>query len=324
MKVFFTGATGLLGANTVPQLLQQGHIVTAMVRNIEKATTILGEHENLKFVVGDLENLGSVDLSGQDAVVHAAALFTEHYKTGSTWEEFKRINVDGTVALFIAAKKAGCKKAIFISSNGALADPDDKLWNEDEVKDLYRKSKVVGEKALAAEPELRGFPVITLRPGWILGPNDPAPTVAGRLCSDLITRKRLELTFGEEISLVDARDVGLAIGLALEKADTTASFNIVGHHLPALEFFRMLSRDLPGTKVVAFPLSLALFPAYLLEIRTRLTGATNPMPPDGLRFLAKRLFVNNKKSLEGLGMKYRPIEETARDMAYYWKQRVGG
>lgn len=45
MKITVLGATGQTGQHLVSQALQQGHTVTAVVRNPEKITA---HHENLK------------------------------------------------------------------------------------------------------------------------------------------------------------------------------------------------------------------------------------------------------------------------------------
>ncbi len=58
MKIFMTGATGVIGRRAVPRLIEQGHEVTGVVRTREKAKT--------------LENIGAktvtVDLFDRDAV----------------------------------------------------------------------------------------------------------------------------------------------------------------------------------------------------------------------------------------------------------------
>ncbi|XP_051981575.1 flavin reductase (NADPH)-like [Xyrauchen texanus] len=68
MKVAVLGATGQTGQQLVNQALQQGHTVTAIVRNPGKLTVT---HENLKVVEGDIFSEDSLKphFKGQDAVM---------------------------------------------------------------------------------------------------------------------------------------------------------------------------------------------------------------------------------------------------------------
>ena len=50
MKVALIGATGKIGSKITAELLQRGHLVTAIARNPEKAPS----HKNLKAVKGDV------------------------------------------------------------------------------------------------------------------------------------------------------------------------------------------------------------------------------------------------------------------------------
>jgi dihydroflavonol-4-reductase len=56
MKMFVTGATGLLGSNLVRALRAEGHSVRALVRSKEKVQRQLGD-TGAELVVGDMENV---------------------------------------------------------------------------------------------------------------------------------------------------------------------------------------------------------------------------------------------------------------------------
>ncbi|XP_069043499.1 flavin reductase (NADPH)-like [Lepisosteus oculatus] len=68
MRLAVLGATGQTGQQLVTQALQQGHTVTAIVRNLTKLTV---EHQNLKVVEGNIfsEDSLSPHFKGQDAVI---------------------------------------------------------------------------------------------------------------------------------------------------------------------------------------------------------------------------------------------------------------
>lgn len=68
MKIAVLGATGQTGQQLVNQALQQGHIITAIVRNPSKLAI---NHENLKVVEGNIFSEDSLKphFTGQDAVM---------------------------------------------------------------------------------------------------------------------------------------------------------------------------------------------------------------------------------------------------------------
>ena len=69
--VFITGATGLIGYYLVSALIYRNLItnsnikIIALIRNMSKAKELFGEQlkidKNLKFVLGDLEQIPSID-----------------------------------------------------------------------------------------------------------------------------------------------------------------------------------------------------------------------------------------------------------------------
>ena len=70
MKVFITGGTGLIGKYLVPNLIENGHEVFVLTRNVKNAHKQLGKQIN--FIIGNPTEQGSwVDeLSGIDAVIN--------------------------------------------------------------------------------------------------------------------------------------------------------------------------------------------------------------------------------------------------------------
>ena len=68
MKILVLGASGRTGSIFTRKALEEGHMVTAYVRNPDKTVELLGEHQNLMIVPGalnDSERLATIS-SGQD------------------------------------------------------------------------------------------------------------------------------------------------------------------------------------------------------------------------------------------------------------------
>ena len=71
MKILVLGASGRTGSIFTRKALEEGHTVTAYVRNPDKTVELLGEHQNLMIVPGalnDSERLATIS-SGQDVMV---------------------------------------------------------------------------------------------------------------------------------------------------------------------------------------------------------------------------------------------------------------
>ncbi len=71
MKILVLGATGRTGYLFTRKALEEGHAVTAYVRNPDKAQALLGAHQNLTITPGTLDDAErlSAASSGQDVMV---------------------------------------------------------------------------------------------------------------------------------------------------------------------------------------------------------------------------------------------------------------
>ena len=109
MKILIIGATGGTGRAIVEQALDQGHAVTAFVRNPSKVTI---KREQLVVVKGNVLDYDSVDhaVQGHDAVV--SALGHKQFFLKNT------ILSDGVKNIIRAMEKHKVKKLIFESSLG--------------------------------------------------------------------------------------------------------------------------------------------------------------------------------------------------------------
>ncbi|MGL4619529.1 MAG: NAD(P)-dependent oxidoreductase [Chroococcidiopsis sp.] len=102
MKVLICGATGSIGRELVKQSLEQGHTVTAFVRDRTKLDI---HHTNLKIVQGNVMDLAEVEktVQGQDAVL--CTLGSGQQRTGT-------IRSEGTQNIIRAMEKAGVQRFI--------------------------------------------------------------------------------------------------------------------------------------------------------------------------------------------------------------------
>lgn len=114
MKIFISGVTGYVGRNLAAHFIQN-HQVTGLSRVLTKSLSL--EKLGVKIFRGDLHSNDLVEgLAGCDVVVHTAA-DTDHKNISATQYE---TNVLGTKQLLKAARAAGVKRFVYISTDSVL------------------------------------------------------------------------------------------------------------------------------------------------------------------------------------------------------------
>jgi nucleoside-diphosphate-sugar epimerase len=128
--------------------------------------------------------IGSVDtstnwleaLKGIDVVVHLAAV-NQNVVQGSQArpDEFRQVNVEGTINLAKQAAASGVRRFIYLSSvkvNGEWSAPDRPFTTSDtpKPKTLYAASKLEAEQRLRVLSESEGLETVVIRPPLVYGP----------------------------------------------------------------------------------------------------------------------------------------------------------
>lgn len=173
MLAIVTGAPGWLGSSLVQKLA--GRPVRCLVE-AGADTTELGR-AGAEIVNGDLRSSDSLARLFEGArggtVFHAAGVI--HPSRGV--KQFYEVNVEGTKNLLAAARQAGVRRFVHVSSNspiGTNKSPTD-LFDETAPYNPYMhygRSKMLAEEAVkAAGADLE---TVIIRPPWFYGPNQPA------------------------------------------------------------------------------------------------------------------------------------------------------
>lgn len=143
-----TGGTGFVGQHLLRMAIAAGYDIRALTRGWRPP------EDEIVWVDGALDRQDSLVklANGADAVIHIAGMIN------GTKAAFEAVNVSGTAAVIDAARKAGVRRFIHISSLSAR-EPD--LSN-------YGWSKARSERLVAAS----GLEWTIIRPPAIYGPGD--------------------------------------------------------------------------------------------------------------------------------------------------------
>jgi len=165
-KVLVTGASGFIGSALCDKLNSGGYTVAPAVRRSSNKST--------EVVVGDVgpETHWDESLAGCHAVIHAAArVHIMHDKVADPLQEFRRVNVAGTLRLAMQAHEAGVRRFVYLSSikvNGEIGCFSE--TSSASPQDDYAISKLEAEQQLLALADRTGLEVVIIRPPLVYGP----------------------------------------------------------------------------------------------------------------------------------------------------------
>jgi nucleoside-diphosphate-sugar epimerase len=167
MLVALSGGAGFLGLHLARRLVADGHAV----RTLDPAPLDEPELErSVEELRGDVrdESAAARLVAGADLLVHAAAVLPIQ----SSREAIRSVNVDGAATTFAAAREAGVRRAVLISSTAVYGVPDHHpIVESDPLVGVgaYGESKIEAE-ALARDFAQRGLETVIVRPKTFVGP----------------------------------------------------------------------------------------------------------------------------------------------------------
>ena len=148
MNILVTGSAGMIGGYVVKGLIEKGHSVIGVDR-IAKDSQLQG----LNQIILDISSKeGVMQLFADkkiDRVIHLAALAHTKGVADTSWEAFKRVNVDCSENIFEACAKHDVP-VLFISTVDAIGMVKGEITPDTELNPIsnYGKSKAMAEGRL--------------------------------------------------------------------------------------------------------------------------------------------------------------------------------
>ncbi len=174
LRCLVTGGAGFIGSHIVQRLLDDGH----EVRVIDNLST--GSRENLAgmagvdFVEGDIRHAGDCNraAAGIEVIFHVAALPSVPRSIADPWASHDH-NVNGTVQLLEAARRAGARRVVYSSSSSVYGDTPT-LPKVETMEPLcrspYATAKLAGEQYVLAYARAGMLEGVALRYFNVFGP----------------------------------------------------------------------------------------------------------------------------------------------------------
>jgi nucleoside-diphosphate-sugar epimerase len=247
MNVLLTGATGFIGTSVLPRLLDEGHTVTALVRDQEKADAV--QAAGATPLVGDAGDAAFVQRAAQEAdgVIHLAS----------------SREVDAVLVPAVLAGLAGSGKP-FVHTGGIWTYGSNDDITEDAPADppAITAWRTSGERAVLGASDVRGIVVV---PSIVYGHGKGLPNliVEAPRADGAIPALRLIGDGSQHWATVHVDDLAALYVLALEHGTAGETYIGAGGQNPTV-------RELGEVAAQAADVAGGVLPESVEETRSRL------------------------------------------------------
>ena len=310
-KVYLTGGTGFIGGAVARRLVEEGAQLTCLVRPDSPAAAL--EQLGARIVRGDVTEPATLDLSGQELLVHAAAW------VGFGLPEKKRrvmrlTNVGGTENVLHAAQRAGVAKVVHVSSVAALGAAKEGPATEDTPRpDAYRSEYERTKTEAHALALKAALPIAVPMPGLVVGRDGPFDWVLRALA-----RGRVPALPGDDAVKGWVHVEDCAEGILLAALKGKGPYLLVDDNMRATELLVAACEE-AGVRVPRrrVPSRLLVGGGAAMEATYNLVGRTPPFSKELLHALTVPMSYDAARARKELGWRPELLRRTAQDVAHY-------
>jgi dihydroflavonol-4-reductase len=311
MTTLLTGATGLVGANLAHLLCSQGERPRLLVRARSDRRGLRGL--SYEEVIGDVLDTDSLKaaMKGVTHVYHVAGIV--RFDPFSR-KDVSRTNTQGTKNVLDAARAAGVKRVLVVSSIGAVGHGTlDRPATEEsafnfEGDNPYHHSKREAEQ-LALSYSQGGLEVVAGNPSLVMGPYDVRPSTGELL---LMVARGLVVAYPSGgCNVVSALDVAEGLHLVMEKGRPGERYILGGENLTYRELLTQIAEE-AGVAPPRLPL-----PDAVLRAAGRVGDVVGRLSPDlfqhvntaALQALPLPAYQSSAKAMRELGYRPGPVRQ---------------
>ncbi|MDF3144693.1 MULTISPECIES: NAD-dependent epimerase/dehydratase family protein [unclassified Streptomyces] len=340
--VLVTGGSGFVGSHLVKRLLERGYRVHATVRSTADTAKVRPLREmqeahpgQLSLFEADLLTEGSFDeaMTGCRVVFHVASPFRMPEKIKDGRRDMVDPALLGTRHVLAAIERTPTVDRLVLTSTvGTIfGDYADVLAMDDAVlseryfnttstveNNPYHYAKTLAERAARDAEAAQGrWRMVSVNPGLILGPSLTPASESGSLflLEELFKGYFFYGAPDFSFTTADVREVADAHIAAAENPDAKGRYIVADRTMTS---FHEMSRIIRAR----YPRDLRLPRTALPHWPVRVLGPAFGLTQDYIRkHLGIRFRVDNSRSVNELGITYRPIEQTVLDHYEAWRSQ---
>lgn len=182
-RVLVTGGAGFVGSHTADAYIARGDRVWVMDDlSSGRLANVPAEAEFVRMDIGDPRARDLIRDVGFELINHHAAQIDVRSSVTDPFAD-ARVNIAGLINILEAARDAGTRRVVFVSSGGVIyGDPEAFPTPEGAPKcpvSPYGVSKLAGEYYLNCYREVHGLEYVALRYGNVYGPRQDPTGEAG-------------------------------------------------------------------------------------------------------------------------------------------------
>ncbi|HDZ41897.1 MAG TPA: NAD-dependent epimerase/dehydratase family protein [Bacteroidetes bacterium] len=322
MKIFITGADGILGNNLVRILLDRAHEVKVFIETGKEARYLAGlDIERSDGSILNYEELKNA-MEGCDIVIHAAAK-TDTYPPRH--QSYWKVNVEGTRNIIASVKELGVRRLIHIGTANSFG-PGDEMDPGNETRpytagkyglDYMCTKKAAQDEVLRAVRE-DGLDAVVVNPTFMIGPYDSKPSSGTMILA--VNQGKIPGYPSGGRNFVYVRDVANAVTSAIEKGLSGECYILGNENLTYKEAFEKMAGALgvkaPGMKMPGW---LTLAYGRLLSAASTIFRFTPPVNYPMALISTEKHFYSSEKARRELGLQQTPVSEALKEAVEWFR-----